>query len=231
MPRYTTHYMIMPARSIFGSVGRSGGGYNTVWSDWSTTGRWKRDLIMAEYERAMDELCGHYRLLESSILAEGIRNPMIVTCGPPRRRSWDQIPPEMQQWPKTNLLIMETLTGGSRLWVAQKHDMAIPVLVNDWTGRFSGVPAVANIAEALSYYQDPPRSLAFDPKLGLVEAFDQHKIGHHLGPEWSEDRLIPLRAPIWISIMNRHGYRIDRLPPVVQKILQDAHIDQNRLGQ
>ena len=230
MKRYRTCFMMLPARDIFGSVGRSGGGYNTMWSDWSAQGRQRRDVIMAEYEQAMDQLCGHYQRLESSILAEGIRNPLIVTCGAPRRRTWDHMPPEMRQWSVSRLLIMETLTGGSRLWVAQKHNMVVPALINDWTGRFSRVPEITTIPEAMQHYRDPPRSLTFDNRLGLVEAFDQHKIGHHLGAEWSEDRLMPLRAPIWVGIMNRHGYRVDRLPPAVTEILARAGIDQKNLG-
>ena len=230
MNRYRVHFLQVPARDIFGSVGRSGGGYNTVWSDWSQAGRQKRDVIMAEYETAMNQLCGHYSRLESSMLSEGMRNPLIVTCGPPRRRRWEHIPPEMRSWPHHRLMIMETLTGGSRLWVAQKHNMTIPVLVNDWTGKFRTIPEIRTVEEALVHFRDTPMKLTMDPRLGLVESFDPRKVGHHLGAEWSEDRLVPLRAPIWVGIMNRHGYRVDRLPPMVQDILRDAGIDQQRLG-
>lgn len=229
--KYRTYFMNYPARDIFGSVGRSGGGYNTVWSDWTESGRKRRDIIMAEYEEAMNQLCGHYSRLESSMLTEGMRNPLIVTCGPPRRRSWEHIPPEMRQWPHHRLMIMETLTGGSRLWVAQKHNMTIPILINDWVGKFRTMTPITTVEQALAQYRDPPARLTFDARLGLVESFDQNKIGHHLGPEWSEDRLVPLRAPIWVGIMNRHGYRVDRLPPLVQDILRQANIDQSRLGQ
>lgn len=201
-----------------------------MWSDWSVEGRERRESIMREYEQAMDQLCGHYARLEASMLKEGMRNPMIVTCGAPRRRNWDHIPPEMRDRPHSELVILESLTGGSRLWVAQKHNMAVPVLVNDWTGRFANMPEIRTVAEALVHYQDRPLNLAFDRRLGLVESFDQKKIGHHLGPEWSEDRLVPLRAPIWVSIMNRHGYRVDRLPPFVEEILRQKGIDQSRLG-
>lgn len=231
MPEYRVHHCIFPAREIFGSVGRSGGGYNTVWTDWSDHGRQMRDIITREYEEAMNQLCGHYSRLEASMLREGMRNPIIVTCGPPRRRTLDHLPPEIRNRRPAQIMIMESLTGGSRLWVAQKHDMAIPILVNDWTGRFQGMAQLTTIAQVREHFQDQPRDLQFDRRLGLIEGFDQGKIGHHLGAEWSEDRLVPLRAPIWISIMNRHGYRIDRLPPLVQKILADAGIDQTRLGQ
>ena len=230
MERCTVHHCLLSAQSIFGSVGRSGGGYNTVWRDWTPEGRQRRELIMAEYEQAMDRLCGHYAKLEASMLQEGMRNPIIVTCGAPRRRKSEEIPPEVRNRSPRDMLIMETLTGGSRLWVAQKHNMAIPCLINDWTGRFANLPQIVTVDQALKHYRDPPLKLSFDRKLGLIESFDKNKIGHHLGAEWSEDRLVPLRAPIWVSIMNRHGYRVDRLPPFVEDILRQAGIDQSSVG-
>lgn len=229
--RYRVHFVILKARDIFGSVGRSGGGYNTVWSDWSDQGRARRDSIMQEYEQALDQLCGHYQRLEESILREGFRNPITVTCGSPRKRSWEQLPPELRALPPDQLLILETTTGGSRLHVAQKHDMEIPCIVSDWHGRFRTAPRINNEAEARLCYLDQPRTITFHPGLGYVEGFDLRKVGYHLGEEWSEDRLMPLRAPLWIAIMNRHGYRVDRLSSNVQQVLVEAGIDQSNLGQ
>jgi hypothetical protein len=210
-------------------VGRSGGGYNTIWSDWSDQGRIKRELIMQEYEQQMDKLCGHYRKLEESILGEGVRNPVIVTCGLPKKRPIDLLPPELRSQSSNRLLLLETSTGGSRLHVCQKHNLTIPCLVNDWHGRFTAAPLVPSDQHALQYYRDPPQKLTFDRRRGLVEAFDQHKVGYHLGKEWSEDRLMPQRAPIWVSIMNRYGYRVDRLPKIVEDVLQAAGIDQSHV--
>jgi hypothetical protein len=230
MYRFSVRYVQLPARDIFGMVGRSGGGYNTIWSDWSDQGRAARDAITREYEQELDALCGHYTNLEKSILAEGVRNPVIVTCGTPKKRSMDLLPPELRSRSPNRLLLLETSTGGSRLHVCQKHNMTIPCLVNDWHGRFSDQPLVPTDRDALQYYQDPPQKLSFNRRYGLTESFDQQKVGHHLGQEWSEDRLMPLRAPIWVSIMNRHGYRVDRLPRIVQDVLRDAGVDQSRIA-
>ena len=227
--RFSVRYVYLPARDIFGMVGRSGGGYNTIWSDWSPEGRAARELIMSEYEQQLDELCGHYCRLESSILSEGVRNPVIVTCGLPKNRSVQLLPPELQNQPPDQLLLLETSTGGSRLHVCQKHNLTIPCLVNDWHGRFASEVLVSNDVQAMQYYQDPPKMLKFDRRRGLVEAFDRQKVGYHLGADWSEDRLMPLRAPIWVGIMNRHGYRIDRLPTIVEDVLRNAGIDQSHI--
>lgn len=226
---YQVRYVKLPARDIFGMVGRCGGGYNTIWVDWSQEGRAKRESIVQEYEKALDNISGHYRKLEESMLREGMRNPIIITCGLPRRRPMECLPPEMRVKNPQDLLLLESLMGGSRLHVCQKHGMDIACLVNDWTGRFADHLEVRSTAEAEAYFMDRPK-LSFDAKLGLVEAFDREKVGYHLGPEWSEDRIMPLRAPIWVSIMNRHGYRVDNLPKIVLEVLERAGIDQSDIS-
>lgn len=224
---YRVHFVHLPARDIFGMVGRCGGGYNTVWFDWSEEGRAKRESIMRDYEEEMDALCGHYSRLEQSILAEGFRNPIIITCGTPKKRTIENLPPEMRDLPPKDLLLCEMTMGGSRLHVAQKHDMKIPCIVNDWTGRFASKPEIKQARDAFQLYKDPPKGITMNPALGLVESFSQNKVGHHLGPEWSEDKLMPLRAPLWIKIMNRYGYRIDKLPKIVLDVLKEAGVDQD----
>lgn len=227
---YTVRYTTLPAKEIFGMVGRCGGGYNTIWEDWTPEGRRARNCIMQEFEQGLDKICGHYRRLEESIKKEGMRNPIIVTCGRPVRRTMNHLPPELRRLRPNKLLLLESTQGGSRLWLAQKHNLKIKCIVNDWTGRFDHCPQIATPADALQYYADPPKSISFHPKWGFTESFDQTKVSYHLGDEWSEDRIMPLRAPLWVSIMNKYGYRVDRLTPAVNKILAEAGIDQSIVG-
>ena len=228
--QYRVVFARIPAKQIFGMVGRCGGGHNSVWTDWTDTGRKNRKKIIAEFESGLDKICGHYNQLEKSILAEGFRNPITITCGPPRKRSWECVPPEMHDTDPKKLLFLETTVGGSRLWIAQKHNMTIPCLINDWTGKYQELTEFRNADEIAKLYQDPPKKLTFDSRLGLVESFDTQKVGHHLGSEWSEDKLVVQRAPLWVGIMNKYGYRVDGLPKFVEKILLDAGIDQSKLG-
>lgn len=228
--KYHVRLVSLPAREIFGMVGRCGGGYNTVWTDWTDEGRAKRDLIMQEFEQGLDAISGHYQRLEKSILNEGVRNPIIITCGLPRRRDTTCLPPEMRTLSPESLLLLETTVGGSRLHVCQKHNMKIQCLINDWHGRFSNYPEIKTIEDARSYYRDQPKDLSFNRRLGLIEAFDRTKVGYHLGEEWSEDRIMPLRAIMWVKIMNKHGYHVDNLPQIVLDELAKAGIDQRHLG-
>jgi hypothetical protein len=216
----------IPARQIFGMVGRCGGGYNSLWADWTPEGRAKRELIMKEYEEELNKICGHYTKLEASILAEGIRNPVVITCGLPKKRTIKHVPPELLAQPESSLLLLEGTTGGSRLHIAQKYNMTIPCIVNDWTGRFDHAVEVTSEAQARTYYKDQPESVVVDPRNGYFESFDDNRVAYHMGTEWSEDQVMPLRAPMWISILNKHGYQIDRLSSRVQEVLANAGIDQ-----
>ncbi len=220
------YYETIDARLIFGMVGRCGGGYNTVWEDWSPEGRIARENIMREYEIEMNALCGHYTKLEESIIKEGLRNPIIINCGLPTRCKIKHLPPEILALQPNERLLLEGTTGGSRLWVAQKLNLSINCFINDLSNNFSGKHRILTTKQALTYYKDKPRSLTANSKRGIVESFDQHKVGSHLGKDWSEDKLMKLRAPIWVRIMNKYGYYVDRLPPIVNKVLADAGVIQ-----
>ena len=226
MKQYKVHYAMIPARQIFGMVGRCGGGYNTQWTDWSEKGRAAREQIMHEFEEGLNAICGHYEKLEKSILAEGIRNPITITCGYPRKRSMQHLPPELRSKPANELLLLETTTGGSRLHVCQKHNFNVPCIVTDWTGRFAKFPEIKNEREARSYYKDQPKSVMFSNTLGLVEGFDLTKVGYHLGGTWSEDKIMPQRAVLWITLMNKYGYVVDNLPKNVLAVLAQHGIKQ-----
>jgi hypothetical protein len=218
-------YAELPAREIFGMVGRCGGGYNSLWADWTPAGRVARESIMADYEEELNKICGHYTKLEASILAEGIRNPVVITCGLPKRRTLKHVPPEMLARPERNLLLLEGTTGGSRLHIAQKHNMTIPCIVNDWTGRFNQAVNITSESQARSYYKDQPRLVVVDPRNGYFESFDDNRVAYHMEKEWTEDQVMPLRAPMWIGILNRHGYQIERLSSRVREVLQSAGIE------
>ena len=226
MLKVRVFYELVDSRKIFGMVGRCGGGYNTVWEDWSAEGRLARELIISEFEKGMDAICGHYKRLEESVKKEGFRNPLIITCGLPVRKKITHLPPELKKKDPASLLLLEGTTGGSRLWVAQKLKMAVPCLINDFTGRYPGKLQVLNTNQAMRFFTDKPSALRIDRFKGILETFDNSKVGHHLGDKWSEDKIVKYRAPLWVSIMNKYGYYVDRLQPNIHEILKEAGVIQ-----
>lgn len=211
---------------IFGMVGRCGGGHNTAWSDWSTAGRAARREIITEFEHGMNEICGHYSKLEKSILEQGMRDPLIVTCGWPVRKKMEHVPPEVRTLSPNKRLLLEGTTGGSRLWVAQKHNIPVPCIINDFTGSYNHGTRISTAQEAAEYFTDPPIGITLSQKLGIVIPFNPTKEGHHMKGEWREDQLVEKRAPLWVSLMNKYGYYVAGLSPHVEQILRDAGVVQ-----
>lgn len=223
-------YAMLNPRNIFGMVGRCGGGYNTVWEDWSAAGRVAREHITKEYEEGLNHICGHYEKLEQSILKEGFRNPLIITCGHPIKRTMAHLPPELRKVPPNELFLLEGVTGGSRLWVAQKLGIPVPCIVNDTTGKFKQGTRILSASQAKRYFRDVPKTLTLSLSRGISESYENNKSGYHLGNEWSEDKLIRQRAPLWVSTMNKYGYYVDRLQPhVVQMLAEEGVIQPDNL--
>lgn len=205
-------YGMIKANDIFGMVGRCGGGYNTLWADWSPKGRACRELVMKEFEEELDKICGHYSRLEESILKEGIRNPLIVTCGLPLWRNIKHLPPEMMTKSQEQLLLLEGGTGGSRLWIAQKYNLEVPCIINDQTRHYRLNPLISNTQDAKAYYKDDI-SLKLTPRHGLHEVGTLNKPSVHLEEKWHNSQTMDqIRAPIWYKAMKRQGYDLPMTP-------------------
>lgn len=99
----------------------------------------------------LNEATGFYNNIETSILADGFRNPIIVIAG------WTDDGIDMinglEKESNTNKFCC-FINGGSRLWVAQKNGLKIPCLVADYIGQFKDEILVNNVDEAMTYYQD-----------------------------------------------------------------------------
>jgi hypothetical protein len=126
-----------------------------------------------EYRQRKDGRNGFYAKLEASVLAEGFRNPVLVVAGmvPP---VFDRfLSPEWRANP-TDILACVKL-GGSRLWVAQQHDLAVPCVVSDFCGRFAGQghPELATPDAVMATFRDPPRWVTFGPQ-GIATSQLQH---------------------------------------------------------
>jgi hypothetical protein len=204
--------------TIFGMVGRCGGGYNTLWRDWSPSGRAVREIIMAEFEQGINQINGHYEKLEASILRDGIRNPTIITCGLPIIRNITNLPPEMRTRAPESLLLCEGVTGGSRLHIAQKHNIPIPCIINDTTGKYTndGAILISLANQALAYYKDKPKVM--QTAAGGIAEIANSAIACHLTDHNTESWLIKKRGAMWLAIMKKYGYRINLSKQVLDMI-------------
>lgn len=100
-----------------------------------------------------------YSKLETSILKEGVRNPILVWAGYYPPDNITKLPSNMQE-DLTKILVCYD-NGGSRLTIAQKYNIDIPCIVADFIGRFSEEKILKTEQEIFSCYKDWPAALEF----------------------------------------------------------------------
>jgi hypothetical protein len=100
-----------------------------------------------------------YERLEASILKEGFRNPIQVCIG---KHCWTWA--TKKKFAKTKFdkeaIICDRL-GGSRLYVAQKHNLEIPCIIMDSIGKFDHLNPLKTPEEVNSYFKDPSEKIVF----------------------------------------------------------------------
>ena len=115
MIEYSVYSETLKSRSIFNIVGpRDHTDY--------------RQKALDREERLLKKNKGFYERLEQDVLTNGFINPIIVVRNKWFTMEWgigDQCKPACPQY------------GGSRLWIAQKHDLDIPAIICDYDGKFS----------------------------------------------------------------------------------------------
>lgn len=112
-----------------------------------------------QYIDKLNRESGFYERLEQSILRDGFRNPILVTSGHqgcPNIKV-DRVPAELRR-DLEKILICDR-NGGSRLWVAQRHNIPVPCLISDFVGRFRDLEELNTIEEVESKYADRARKI------------------------------------------------------------------------
>lgn len=136
---YTTCYFILPSNLIFNEC--------------------KPGINAQNYVDRLNKNNGFYDKLEESILKEGIRNPILVWAGWYPTSKITKLPIEMQE-DSTKILVCYD-SGGSRLSIAQKHNMNIPCIIADFINRFPEGKILKTEQEIFSCYKDWPTTVEF----------------------------------------------------------------------
>lgn len=151
---FEIRYAVLDPNLIFNECGPSSAGP----PGWTEQRIKKREAAAERYIASMNKRSGFYDKLEASILKDGFRNPISVRCGWCPDKKNIKLPIEMQEDSK-KILICDS-HGGSRLWMAQKHNLKIPCMIVDFIGRFTNELLVAKTQEAvLKFYKDTPRRI------------------------------------------------------------------------
>lgn len=141
--QYELKYSILPSDSIFNICGPKYQGFRKPNSE---------EYWVNYINNIKDNF---YVKLEASILSEGFKRPILVNSGY-CSRLWTMRFPDLFK-DIGNMLVCDRW-GGSRLWVAQKHNLDIPCLILDFNDKFAHLPTI-DAARALSYFRDKPKHL------------------------------------------------------------------------
>ena len=85
-----------------------------------------------------DKITGHFTKLEESILKDGIHHPVCIVSGIPKD---DYFKCDLYLFPESQLkkkekMLHSRVFGGSRLSIAQKHNLKVPCVVHDFSNIF-----------------------------------------------------------------------------------------------
>lgn len=92
--------------------------------------------------KRLNEQNGFFIKLEKSILREGFRNPIVIAA------KKDSI---------------KCIYGGSRLMLAQKHNLKIPCIISDYDNVFPNAKILRDVNEARTYFLDNPQKILMKP--------------------------------------------------------------------
>ncbi|MFA5489581.1 MAG: hypothetical protein WC284_10225 [Candidimonas sp.] len=127
--------------------------------------------VEENYRNKKNEKNKFYDKLEESVLEHGFRNPILIISGfcPPIHMR--RLPLQMRQNVKSILICAKL--GGSRLWVAQKHNMNIPCIVSDFVNRFEGHKELYTEDDVINEFTDKPKWCIFS-HYGVMTSQLQH---------------------------------------------------------
>lgn len=112
----------------------------------------KRKQAAENYINRLNQKRHFFEELEESILRKGFRNPILACIGWLPEAHKKRLPPG--ETPET-VLSCDRL-GGSRLWIAQKHDLDIPVIISDFNDSYKHLEKLTTECEIRDKFQDKP---------------------------------------------------------------------------
>ena len=174
MPIYKLRYGILKSKNIFNECGPYSGGK----PGWDEDSIKSREVVALRKINGLNKQSNFYNNLEKSILKEGFKNPIIVNAGwCPKIRDRghnDRLPLDMQE-DHSKILSCNT-NGGSRLWVAQNHDLDIPCIIVDYIDRFPEFPILETKDDILSCYKDQPEKIIIHKDVFRIRNLPQRNV-------------------------------------------------------
>lgn len=117
-----------------------------------------REGLERTYIEAFDRRTGHYARLAESVQRVGVWNPVMLTTGRLLRRAEIELPPAVRA--DTRRVVCEYV-GGSRLLVAARLGLSVPVIINDRANIFPELDAIPYRSDVRPLFKDQPRRIVW----------------------------------------------------------------------
>ncbi len=158
---YKVRYVVINSNDIYNECGPISAGP----VGWDSHQINKRKIAAERYVKRLNDKNGFYIKLEDSILKNGVRNPILASAGWVPENKIKRIPPYLQNDIEKALVCHHL--GGSRLWIAQKHNLMVPCLVSDFVEMFPNAEHLMTEEQVMDKFMDKPRRISFS-KYGLT---------------------------------------------------------------
>jgi hypothetical protein len=149
---YEVRFGMLPAKSIYNFLGPCPARNFQSLEE--------KTLAEEQAVASRNSIDGFYERLEKSILEDGMNDPVIINSGHVPDTIKTYLPDFIVEKFIDNLLICYQI-GGSRLWIAQKHDMVVPCLINDHNNRFPHFETLRTPLDILWKYKSSPSYISF----------------------------------------------------------------------
>lgn len=160
--KYTIRHAILPSRDIYNFCG-PGYGKHFLSPE-------ERKAVQEKHVEQRNKRDGFFAKLEESVLREGFRNPVTVNCGYIHNTCWRNLPPHITDCGLENFLVCVEW-GGSRLYIAQKHNLDVPCVIVDYSDKFTNERWLKTADDIRSVYVDKPSKIVLGAN-GICLAMD-----------------------------------------------------------
>lgn len=154
---YEIRYGIVPSREIFNLLAPGIKNKKPPYGD-SEKEQQRDELRALTYITRRNRIDGFYQKLEESVIRDGVRNPIATVAGRLRiDRGMGKLPTPMQLDP--NKIWVCDFQGGSRLFMAQKHNLMVPTIIADFVGAFKDLEKLETADDMLAKFTDKPEQI------------------------------------------------------------------------
>jgi hypothetical protein len=127
--------------------------------DWSSAGLEKKQKVLEAAIARRNAEDDFYNKLETSVLENGLVNPLLVYAGNISQKYLPRLPLVMQQNTRS---ILACIHGASRLYYAKKYSLLTPCVIVDWLEVFPAARKIRSESEFRSLYKTPPEKFALN---------------------------------------------------------------------